>query len=67
MVAIFATARKLATLVFRMLRYGQDYIDVGEQEFESRFNEQRLSGLKRALLSLGYGIVPIEQDGVVSG
>jgi hypothetical protein len=28
-VAVFAIARKLATLVYRMLHYGQDYIDVG--------------------------------------
>jgi len=26
-VATFATARKLAALIFRMLRYGQDYVD----------------------------------------
>ena len=29
-VAVFATARKLAQLVYRMLRWGQDYVDIGE-------------------------------------
>jgi len=29
-VAVFAMARRLAQLVYRMLRYGQDYIDIGE-------------------------------------
>jgi transposase len=29
-VAVFATARKLATLIYRMLRFGQDYVDIGE-------------------------------------
>ena len=29
-VAVFALARKLADLVYRMLRYGQDYVDIGE-------------------------------------
>ena len=29
-VAVFSMARRLAVLVYRMLRYGQDYIDIGE-------------------------------------
>ena len=28
-VAVFATARQLARLVYRMLRYGHDYVDIG--------------------------------------
>ena len=28
-IAVFAIARRLATLIYRMLRYGQDYIDEG--------------------------------------
>lgn len=64
-VAVFATARKLAVLVYRMLRYGQDYVDVGQQAYEQRYQERRLSGLRSAALSLGYELVP--QEGAVSG
>ena len=55
--AVFATARKLAQLVFRMLRYGHDYIDIGEKAFEQRFQAKRLAGLRRSAESLGYTIV----------
>ena len=30
-VAVFSMARRLAVLVYRMLRYGQDYVDMGEE------------------------------------
>jgi transposase len=53
-VAIFATARRLAQLVYRMLRYGQDYVDVGEKAYELQFRARRLAGLKEAARSLGY-------------
>lgn len=42
--AVFATARKLAQLVFRLLKFGQNYIDIGEQAFEERFRQNRLNG-----------------------
>ena len=66
-VAIFATARKLATLIYRMLRYGQEYVDMGEQAFEKQFEERKLKGMKSSLASMGYMIVPIEEDFQVSG
>ena len=34
---MFATARKLATLIYRMLRYGQEYVDTGEQAHEAKY------------------------------
>jgi len=55
-VAIFATARKLAELVYRMLRYGQDYIDVGEVAYELKFQARRIASLKEAARSLGYSL-----------
>jgi len=56
--AVFATARKLAQLVFRMLRYGQDYIDIGEKAFEDRFRQNHITGLRRAAEALGYTLTP---------
>jgi transposase len=56
--AIFATARKLAQLVFRMLRFGHDYVDIGERAFEERFRNNQLIGLRRAASSLGFTLVP---------
>ena len=35
-VAVFATARKLAQLVYRLLRWGQAYVDEGAEAYEKR-------------------------------
>ncbi|MEA1970768.1 MAG: IS110 family transposase [Thermodesulfobacteriota bacterium] len=60
-VAIFATARKLATLVFRMLKYGQDYTDIGEQAYEATFMKRRFAGLKSSAKSMGYELIAIKE------
>ena len=59
-IAIFAVARKLATLTYRMLRYGQDYVDVGDEAYEERFKKKRLFGITASAKELGYNLVPIE-------
>ena len=56
-VAVFAIARKLAILVYRMLRYGQDYVDIGEQAYEAQFQHRRLASLTAAAQSLGYTLI----------
>jgi len=42
-IAVFATARKLAQLVYRLIRFGQPYVDEGAKLYEARFTERRLS------------------------
>ena len=62
--AITATARKLACLIYRMLRYGMEYVDAGQQEYELRYREQ-LKSLKARAAAFGYALVHT-QTGVVS-
>lgn len=57
-VAVFATARKLATLIYRLLRWGQPYADEGAEAFERRYQETRLAALKAKAKQLGYELVP---------
>jgi len=38
-VAVFATARKLATLIYRLLRWGQPYMDEGVEAYEKRYRQ----------------------------
>ena len=57
-VAVFATARQLARLIYRMLRYGHDYVDIGEQAYESQFQIRRLSAITETARDLGYTLVP---------
>ena len=53
-VAVFATARKLATLIYRMLRWGQTYVDEGAAAFEKRYRESRVKSLSAMAKDLGY-------------
>lgn len=57
-VAIFATARKLATLIYRMLRWGQPYVDEGAEAYEKRYQEGRIKRLTATAKELGYQLTP---------
>lgn len=56
-VAVFATARKLAVLIYRLLRWGQQYVDEGAEAFENRYQEIRMIALKAKAKELGYELV----------
>ncbi len=58
-VAVFATARKLAQLIYRLVRYGQAYVDTGSDVYEARFAQRRLARYTRALKEMGYKIEPL--------
>lgn len=57
-VAVFASARKLATLIYRLLRWGQPYVDEGVEAFEKRYQETRFKRMKAQAKELGYELVP---------
>ena len=56
-VAVFAIARKIAKFVYRMLRYGQDYVDIGAAAYENHFLEQRIRRLVAQADELGLEII----------
>jgi transposase len=55
--AITAMAHKLAVLVYRMLRWGHEYVDKGMQYYEDRHREQQVQLLKKKAATLGLQIV----------
>ena len=57
-VAIFRIAHKLARLVYRMLRYGQDYVHIGGKAYEERFRQRAVTSLQARARSLGYTVAP---------
>lgn len=59
-VAVFATARKLAQLIYRLLRWGQPYIDEGAATYEKRYREARVHRLAATAKGLGYILVSAE-------
>jgi transposase len=58
-VAIAALARKLAHLIYRALRYGAAYVDIGAAAYEQRYHAHRLSQLTQTARDLGYSLVPV--------
>jgi hypothetical protein len=61
--AVFATARKLAQYLYRMLRFGQDYVDEGAEAYEARYRLKRLQSLTTTAKNMGYSLVPVEVQG----
>jgi transposase len=57
-VAVFATARKIGTLVYRLLRWGQAYVDEGQLAYEARFQAARLRSFFATANQLGMQVVP---------
>ena len=52
-----ATARKLATIVYHLLKYKEEYIDVDAVIYEEKFRRSRLVRLRKQAEELGFQIV----------
>jgi len=55
--AITAMAHKLARLVYRMLKYGRNYVDKGMQHYEQKFREQRIKWLKKQANEFNFQLI----------
>lgn len=55
--AITAMAHRLARLVYRMLKYGQQYVDKGTEYYDQRYRRQQLQLLRKNAARLGLQIV----------
>lgn len=58
--AITATARKLACMFYRLLRYGQDYVENGIETYEQQYQEIMVKNLQKQATRLGFSVVKIE-------
>jgi len=57
---VTATAHKLARLIYRMLKHGEEYVQQGLEAYEKKYHERRLAGLKKSAASLGFKLIPTE-------
>jgi hypothetical protein len=57
--AITAMAHRLARLVYRMLKYGQQYVDQGPDYYEQRYRTQQIQLLKKNAIKLGFQITQL--------
>jgi transposase len=59
--AVVATARKIAERVYRLLKYGQEYVRQAEQAYEEAYRLRTLKAMARKAESLGYKLVPVAE------
>lgn len=57
--AITATARKIALMVYRVLKHGMRFVDPGQDWYESQYQERVLNTITRKAYKLGYVLTPI--------
>lgn len=55
--AITAMGAKLARLIYRMLRYGQEYVDRGSAHYEQRHRQQQIQFLAKKAAQHGFALV----------
>jgi transposase len=58
--AITAMAHRLARLVYRMLKYGQQYVDKGALYYEQRNRQQQIEFLRKKAAQLGLRVTPAQ-------
>jgi transposase len=55
-----ATAHKLARIFYSMLKYGEEFVDFGEDYYEKQYKERVLKNLQRRAKQFGFSLVPGE-------
>ena len=61
--AIKAVAHKLARLIYRMLREGQEYRDVGEHYYEHKYRQHLVNRLHKQAALFGLQLTPQQSSG----
>jgi len=61
-----ATAHKLAKIIYRLLKYGEQYVARGQDQYEQRYQERLLKNLKKQAKTLGCQVLVLETGEVLS-
>ena len=59
--AITAMAHKLARIVYRMLKFGKEYVDQGAEHYESKFRQQQMKWLMKQAAALNLQVTPLSE------
>ncbi len=55
--AIIAAAHKLARIIYTMLKFQKEYVELGADSYEHKYKEQEIKKLKRKAAKLGLKVV----------
>ncbi|KAA1257037.1 Transposase [Rubripirellula obstinata] len=56
--AVTAVARKLAIIVYTMIKTGRPYVDHGAEAYDARYRERIVNNLRRRAEQMGFGLSP---------
>jgi hypothetical protein len=65
--AITAPARKIAVLVYRVLRSDLDYHDPGARAYETHYRGRALKNLRNRAQEFGFGLINLETGELLPG
>ena len=54
---VTATAHKLARILYRMLKHGEEYVRQGMEDYEKKHQARKLKALQKAAESIGFQLV----------
>jgi transposase len=61
---IVATAHKLALLVYRMMKFGHEYTDIGQERYEEQYKQRLLKRFAQKAKDWGFRLVPSPENQV---
>src|SRR5438874_109130 len=56
--AIIATAHKIARIIYYMLKYQREFVDLGANHYEAQYRKRQINSLTKKAASLGLLLVP---------
>jgi hypothetical protein len=59
--AVTAMAHKLARLVYRMLKFGQGYVDKGMEHYEAKYRQDQIKWLAKSAAALNLQLTPLAE------
>jgi transposase len=59
--AITAMAHKLARLIYRMMKFGTEYVEKGMTAYESKYRQQQMKWLAKQAASLNLQLIPAQE------
>ena len=57
-----ATAHKLARIIYHLLKYREDYVDMGAEHYEAQHRERVVRSLERRAAKLGFQLQPVPAE-----
>ncbi len=60
--AITAMAHLLTRLIYRMLKFGHEYVDKGMEYYETKYRQQQLAWVTKQAAALNMQLIPITRD-----